>query len=261
MDTIRGPRHRAAPVHHHRRLRPSRSSSLAAAGVRPRRVPRRSPAPAQVPPARSPATVVPTAAPSVAGSPPPRAVFDTRTIASKFALPMKVTLPVGWKPGSDITGTLGRSYKGSPEGPESTWWGPDILLVEDAQIHDPSDVVSSEPATPDRSRFVAWPADFFAYITAVPGVTVVWPEPVTVGGVTGKQIVVKTPPMHPLVWMKGDYMWIGGEASGVDNAAERRFIVVKTGGHTVFITLADDPSTFKARDSELRAILDTISFK
>ena len=75
------------------------------------------------------------------------------------------------------------------------------------------------------------------------------------------ELFAMTPPMHPLVWMKGDNMWIGGGASGVDNAAERRFIIVKTGGHTVFITLAEDPSRFEARDTELRAILDTISFK
>ncbi len=207
------------------------------------------------------ATAVPTAAPSVAVSPEGPAIFDTRTIASKFALPMKVTLPVGWHPGSDIKGTFGLTYKGSPEGPDSTWWGPDILLADEAQIHDPSDVVSSDPANPDQKRFVAWPADFFGYITGLPGVTVVsGPEPVTIGGVTGKQIVVKTPAMHPLVWMNGDYSWLGGGKTGVDPAMERRFIVLETGGHKLLITLANDPSTFGARDAELRAILDTISF-
>jgi hypothetical protein len=208
------------------------------------------------------ATVVPTAAPSVAISPAGPVVFDTRTIADKFALPMKVTLPVGWKPGSDIKGTLGLLYTGSPEGPDSDWWGPDILLADEARIHDPSDAVSSDPATPDQKRFMAWPADFFGYITGLPGVTVVsGPEPVTIGGVTGKQIVVKTPSMHPLVWMNGDYSWIGGGQTGVDSATERRFIVLETGGHKLFITLANDPSTFEARDTELRAILDTISFE
>jgi hypothetical protein len=189
--------------------------------------------------------------------------FDTRTIANDFALPMKVTLPVGWKPlHGDIVGSMGVVYTGYPEGPDSTWWGPDLLLVEDARIHDPSDVVSDVPATSDISRFVAWPADFFAYISALPGVTVVsGPESITVGGVTGTQIDVMTPPMHPLVWLKGDYTWLGGGKTGVDPALERRFVVVEAGGHTLFVQFANDPSTFGARDAEVRAILDSITFE
>jgi hypothetical protein len=189
-------------------------------------------------------------------------VFDTRTIAGDFALAMQLTLPSGWKPLHDIVGALGIVHTGYPEGPDSTWWGPDLLLVDDAEIHDPSDVVSSVPATADRSRFVAWPADFFAYITALPGLTVVsGPEPITVGGVTGTQIVVMTPPMYPLVWLDGDTNWIGGGPTGVDGAAERRFVVVETGGHTLFLTLAEDPSTFEARDAEFRAIVASITFE
>lgn len=189
-------------------------------------------------------------------------VFDTRTIAGDFGLSMKVTLPSGWKPLHDIAGALGILNVGYPEGPDSTWWGADFNLVENAKIHDPSDVVSSEPATFDQSRFVAWPDDFFGYITALPGVSVVaGPEPITVGGVTGTQVVVMTPPMHPLVWLKGDFTWLGGGASGVDPALERRFIEVKTGGHTLLISFIDDPSRFEARDAELRAVMDSITFE
>jgi hypothetical protein len=215
-------------------------------------------------PSPSPTTVPsqsPSVAPSAAISPAAPAVFDTRTIASDFALPMKATLPVGWRVGHDIVGTLGFLNVGDPQGPESTWWGPDILLVEDALIHDPSDVVSSEPAEPDRSRFVPWPDDFIEYITGLPDVTVVsGPEPISIGGVTGTEITVMTPPMHPLVWMEGDYSWLGGGRTGVDGAAERRFIVLETGGHTLLITLANDPSTFDARNAELQTILDSITF-
>jgi hypothetical protein len=189
-------------------------------------------------------------------------VFDTRTRADHFALPMRVTLPGGWKPLVGIVGTLGLVHSGCPEGPDSTWWGPDVLLVEEAQIHDPSDVVSSEPTTADRSRFVAWPGDFFAYITALPGVRVVsGPEPIEIGGNTGREIVVMTPPMHPLVWMKGDFSWLGGGKSGVEAASERRFVVVKAGRHVVFIEFADDPSTFAARDAEVQPILASITFE
>jgi len=188
-------------------------------------------------------------------------VFDTRSITKDFSLPMRVTVPGGWKPLHGIGGALGLVHTGYPEGPDSTWWGPDLLLVENAEIHDPSDVVSSEPARSDHSRFLAWPADFFGYITALPGVTVVsGPEPVTVGGVTGTQIVVMTPPMHPLVWLKGDTAWLGGGPSGVDPAQERRFVELKTGGHTLLVQLGWDPSTFEAKNAELQTILDSISF-
>jgi hypothetical protein len=205
---------------------------------------------------------VPTASAIATVRPAAPVSFDTRTIANDFALPMKATLPVGWEAGHDIVGTLGFLNVGDPEGPESAWWGPDILLADEAQIHDPSDVVSSEPAKADRSRFVPWPADFIEYITGLPDVTVVsGPEPITIGGVTGTEITVMTPPMHPLVWMEGDYSWLGGGQTGVDGAAERRFIVLETGGHTLLITLANDPSTFEARNAELQTILDSVTFE
>jgi hypothetical protein len=189
-------------------------------------------------------------------------VLDTRAFADDFPLALRVTLPSGWKPLHDIVGALGIVHTGYPEGPDATWWGPDLLLVDGAQIHDPSDVISSQPAAPDPSRFVAWPTDFFAYITALPGVAVVsGPAPITLGGVTGTQIVVSTPPMHPLVWLPGDSAWIGGGPTGVEPALQRRFIVLEDGGHTLFIAFADDPATFAARDAELRAILDSMTFE
>ena len=66
-----------------------------------------------------------------------------------------------------------------------------------------------------------------------------------------------TPPMHPLVWLKDDFTWLGGGQTGVDGAAERRFIVLETGGHTLLISLANDPSTFEARNAEFQTILDS----
>ena len=69
-----------------------------------------------------------------------------------------------------------------------------------------------------------------------------------------------TPAMHPLVWLKGDFTWMGGGPTGVDPAMERRLIVVETGGHTLFVQLGDDPAKFEAHDAELRSILTSISF-
>ena len=87
------------------------------------------------------------------------------------------------------------------------------------------------------------------------------PEPIKIGGVTGTQIVVMTPPMHPLIWLHGDTAWSGGGASGVDPAQERRFVEVKAGGHTLLVQLGWDPLTFEAKDAEVRAILASISFE
>ena len=96
------------------------------------------------------------------------------------------------------------------------------------------------------------------YITALPGVTVIsGPEPITVGGVTGTRIVVMTPPMHPFVWMKSDFAPLGGG----EPAVERRFIVLKTGGHTLFVSFFDEASKFDQRDAEVRAILESIAFE
>jgi len=211
-------------------------------------------------------TPLPSEAPSVAASASATAagptVFDTRTLADAFELPMTVNLPEGWTTFHDVKGTLGLVNEGIPPGPDSTWWGLDMLLVDGAQIHDPTSVVSSEPATSSRDDFVPWPDDFFAYITGLPGVEVVsGPEPITVGGVTGTQIDVKTPDMHPLVWMAGDYTWLGGGKTGVDPAAERRFIVLETGGHTLLMQLYADPSRFEAQDAEVQTLLDSITFE
>ena len=107
-----------------------------------------------------------------------------------------------------------------------------------------------------------WPDDFIEYITGLPDVTVVsGPEPITIGGVTGTEITVMTPPMHPLVWMDGDYTWLGGGKTGVDPSAERRFAVLETGGHKLLISLVTDPTSFEARNTDLQPILDSITLR
>ena len=188
--------------------------------------------------------------------------FDTRTIAGDFALGMKVTVPAGWKPLHDIVGALGLVSTGFPEGPDSTWWGPDILLVEDAQIHDPSDVVSSEPAKADRRQLRALAGRLHRLHHRAPG---------RHGGLGARADHHRRDHGH------GDHRddaadaparldgrrlpWLGGGTTGVDAAAERRFIVLETGGHTLLISLANDPSTFDARNAELQTILDSITFE
>ena len=54
---------------------------------------------------------------------------------------------------------------------------------------------------------------------------------------------------------------VPGPGVGPRVNARRRFIVVETGGHTLLITLANDPSRFDARNAELQTILDSITFE
>jgi hypothetical protein len=83
------------------------------------------------------------------------------------------------------------------------------------------------------SKFVAWPADFFGYLTALPGVRVVSrPTPVRIGGVRGTQITVQTRPMHPLIWLDGDTGWLGGGPSGVDPTLTRQIILLNVKGRS-----------------------------
>jgi hypothetical protein len=100
-------------------------------------------------------------------------------VATKgFGLHMKLTLPRHWQvlpldpdgpPPSEMVGLV---HVGIPSSDQSQWWGRDIMLVNGARVHRAADVVSPQLATPDRSKSVAWPSDFFGYLSALPGVKV-----------------------------------------------------------------------------------------
>jgi hypothetical protein len=180
---------------------------------------------------------------------------------------MKLTLPRHWQVlPSDPNGpppseTIGLVHVGTPFSDQSQWWGRDIMLLNGARVHRAADVVSAQPATPDRSKFVAWPSDFFGYLSALPGVKVISrPAPVRISGVRGTQITIQTPPMHPITWLKGDTAWIGGRASGVDPALTMRIILLDVKGKKLFLGFADTASRFNRRWPIVQQLFSSILF-
>ena len=85
-------------------------------------------------------------------------------------------------------------------------------------------------------------------------------NPVTIGGVDGRQIVVKTPPMHPTMYLKGDVMWMGGGASGLDPAFEREITELSVGGKPVVIEYVDGPQHFDENRPLIDGVLDSVTF-
>ena len=135
------------------------------------------------------------------------------------------------------------------------------MIVNGARVHRAADAVSQRPATPDKSKFVPWPSDFFGYLSSLPGVKVIAPpKSVTIGGIRGTQSPSKTPPMHPIIWLKGDSAWIGGGPSGVDPAMTRRITLLNVKGKKLFLGFADTPTNFKKRWPIVEELFGSIRF-
>jgi hypothetical protein len=189
-------------------------------------------------------------------------------VATKgFGLHMKLTLTKHWQVlPSDTAGpppskTIGVVHVGNPPSDQSQWWGPDIMIVNGARVHRAADAVSQRPATPDKSKFVPWPSDLFGYLSSLPGVKVIAPpKSVTIGGIRGTQFTVQTPPMHPIIWLKGDSAWIGGGPSGVDPAMTRRITVLNVKGKKLFLGFADRAANFKKRWPIVSELFRSIRF-
>jgi hypothetical protein len=140
-------------------------------------------------------------------------------------------------------------------------WGAGIALVNGALVHDPADVVSDQPASADKTKYVPWPDDFFAYLTSLPRVKVIQgPEPVAIGGIQGSQIIVHTPAMHPFLWLKDDYTWLGGGDSGVDPEFKRLLILLEVNGERVLLEFDDTPNRFDERYPLVQEIFNSITF-
>jgi hypothetical protein len=202
---------------------------------------------------------------AVAASAPSAKQFDA---ASKgFGLHMKLTLSKDWRAlPADFAGpppavALTLVHVGSPASDQSQWWGPDVMIVNGARVHRADDAVSKEPANPDASAFVPWPSDFFGYLTSLPRVKVLAPpHAVTVGGIRGTQITIQTPPMHPIIWLKGDSAWIGGGPTGVDPAMTRRITLLNVKGKKLLLGFADSSANFKTRSPMVSKLFSTIRF-
>jgi hypothetical protein len=185
-------------------------------------------------------------------------VFDTATIPTKFALPMTIAVPDGWRPLTDVPGVLTMIHVGSPAEDESKWWGPDIALVDGARVVDPARIL--QPAA-DGDASEPWPDDFVAYLTSVPGTRIVsGPEPVTIGGATGTRLILDTPPMHPVVWLKDDTAWMGGGDAGLDPALRRLVILIDVGQKHVLFQQADRPEAFAEHLPMVESLVATMRF-
>ena len=188
--------------------------------------------------------------------------FKTSTIRASFSLPLSVTLPARWcAVTGGAPGTFGLIHVGSPASDDRQWWGPDVILVDGARVHRPSDAASGTPATADATKFMPWPADFFRYLSGLSGVKVLaGPKLIIVGGHRGTQIVVATPRMHPLLWLKNDFTWLGGGATGIDPPGKRQLILLTVGKQKLLLSFGDAPGTFAPRAALLQPIYRSITF-
>jgi hypothetical protein len=221
-------------------------------------------APLVAPPTAAPSATA-TAAPSAATASSETATgprsYATAELGPDFDLPMTIDLPAGWNPlpppNYGPSSSLGFVH-GDLQGDDSTWWGFGLELVDGASVADPS--VMQTPATTADAK-LAWPASYLDYLAALPGVDIDDPaSQITVGGVTGRSITVKTPPMHPTIFLAGDYTWLGGGKSGIDPALERRVIELTVHGKRLLIEYVDVPSAFPAHASQVDAVIQSIVF-
>jgi hypothetical protein len=184
-----------------------------------------------------------------------------------FGLHMKLTLTTHWRVlpsdhgGPPRSEAIGLVRVGTPPSDQSQWWGPDIMIVNGARVHRAADAVSQRPATADSSKFVPWPSEFFSYLSSLPGVKVITgPKSVKIGGIRATQFTVRTPPMHPIVWLKGDSAWIGGGPSGVDPAMTRRITLLNVKGKKLFLGFADTAANFERRWPMVDELFGSIRF-
>ena len=99
--------------------------------------------------------------------------------------------------------------------------------------------------------------EFFAYVTSIPGVKVIQsPDPVTINGIQGSQIIVHTPPMHAMLWLKDDYAWHGGDFSD----RKELLILLDVNGEQVLLVYADSPDKFDERYPLIQEIFNSITF-
>jgi len=105
------------------------------------------------------------------------------------------------------------------------------------------------------------PDEFFAYVTSIPSVKVIQgPDPITINGIQGIQIIVHTPPMRAMLWLKDDYGWHGGGPSGADPELKRQLILLEVNGERVLLEFDDNPEKFDERYPLVQEIFNSITF-
>jgi hypothetical protein len=182
---------------------------------------------------------------------PPQTTFHSPENTS-FHLPLTFSYGSGWD------AFLGANTINIVHGNE---WGAGILLLNDALVHDPATAVSDQPASANKADFVPLPEDFFAYISSLPGVKIIQgPDPVTIGGIGSSQIIIHTPAMRPILWVKDDYTWLGGGSTGVDPEFKRLMILLEVSGEQVLLEFDDSPEKFDERYPLVQEIFNSITF-
>jgi hypothetical protein len=177
---------------------------------------------------------------------------------SAFHLPMTINYSPGWDT-HIVINNVDIIYKGNPAGPQSERWGGGVILTDGARVADPAKIIDpAQMKTPSLDDFLPWPADFFAYVAAIPGMKVIkGPEPITIGGVQGTQIIVRTPAvMHTLLWLKDDWTGLGDDYS---NRIEQ-FILLQVNGELVLLEFRESPEKFDERYLLMQEIFNSITF-
>jgi len=204
-------------------------------------------------------------APTVSPTPVPSAavvdgVLDTAALGKDFTLRMRMPIPAGWFTLLPPTNAPPRTFNvlQGDQNDDSTWWGPGAMLVDGAMVRDPA-----KPVDPldTKSAFVPWPASYLDYMKSLDGVEVIdGPSPITVGGIDGRAMTIKTPPMPPTVWLKDDSTWIGGGSRGVDPAMGRYLVELNVNGTPLIIEYDDDAAKIGSRIPQVEALLAGIQF-
>jgi hypothetical protein len=190
-------------------------------------------------------------------SSPTQTTFHSPENAS-FRLPLTFTYGPEWGANVHIN-AIDIIYKGNPIENMSNWWGGGVILVDGAHVADPVKITDpAQMTTPSLDDFLPWPDDFFAYVTAIPGMKVVQnPTSVTIGGVQGLQMIVRSPAgMHTILWLKDDYTGLG------DDYSDRLelLILLDVNGEQVLLEFRDLPEKFDERYPLVQEIFNSIAF-
>ena len=187
---------------------------------------------------------------------PQQTTFHSPENAS-FHLPLTITYGPGWE--ANVHANAIDIVNANPALPQREWWGGGVALVNGAHVADPARITDpAQMKTSSLSDFVPWPVDFFAYVTSIPGVKVMQaPTPVTIGGIQGTQIVIRTPEvMHTMLWLKDDWTGLGDDYS---NRIEL-LILLDVNGEPVLLEFDDSPDKFDEHYPLVQEVFNSITF-
>lgn len=176
---------------------------------------------------------------------------------ASFHLPLTITYGPGWE--TNVHANAIDIVNANPTVPQREWWGGGVTLVNGAHVADPAKITGpAQMKTSSLSDFLPWPDDFFAYVASIPGIKIMQaPTPVTIGGIQGTQIVIRTPEvMHTMLWLKDDWTGLGNDYS---NRIEM-VILLDVNGEPVLLEFDDSPDKFDEHYPLIQEIFNSITF-